>query len=249
MKNTILLLSFLFLFYGCSSHFDKNTSVIYLAGDSTMSEKEPKARPETGWGEMLGDYFEDGIKIENHAKNGRSSKSFIFESRWDTIVGKLKKNDIVFIQFCHNDSSPTKKERYSTPEEYRKNLIKFVTDTRQKKATPVLFTPVVRRRFNEEGEFEESHGEYPDIIRSIAKEYKVSLIDMQKSSKKALIEMGEDASKKLYMILEKGESANYPDGKEDNTHFSPTGANLMASLAVQDIRLSNLDIKKFLKNP
>ena len=85
---------------------------VYLAGDSTCANKAPDKRPETGWGEMMQQYFDPvKVRIENHAQNGRSTKSFIAEGRWQVIVDKLKKGDYVFVQFGHNDESKDKGER------------------------------------------------------------------------------------------------------------------------------------------
>ena len=96
---------------------------IYLAGDSTCAAKLPEKRPETGWGEMMQQYFDPAkVKIENHAQNGRSTKTFISEGRWQAIVDKLKKGDFVFVQFGHNDESKEKGERYTPPDAYRTNL-------------------------------------------------------------------------------------------------------------------------------
>ena len=96
---------------------------IYLAGDSTMAQKLPEKRPETGWGQSLQKFFrEDRVRVENHAQNGRSTRTFISEQRWQAIIDKLKKGDYVFIQFGHNDESKEKVDRYTPPEDYRRNL-------------------------------------------------------------------------------------------------------------------------------
>src|SRR6185295_9078933 len=118
---------------------------VYLAGDSTMAKKLPEKRPETGWGESLQGFFKsDRVVVENHAQNGRSTRSFIAEKRWQAIVDKLKKGDYVFIQFGHNDESKEKLDRYTPPDDYRRNLLKFVNEVREKKAIPILLTPVMR---------------------------------------------------------------------------------------------------------
>ncbi|MCB0689014.1 MAG: rhamnogalacturonan acetylesterase [Saprospiraceae bacterium] len=224
----------------------KNQFVIYLAGDSTMAAKEENRRPETGWGEQLSSFFGPEVRIENHAKNGRSSKSFIYEGLWDSLYTKLEKGDFVFIQFGHNDSSKSKGDRYSSPEEYRKNLVKYLLDTRAKHASPILFTPVVRRRFDENGQFYDTHGVYPDVVRSVAKEYKVPLIDLQQKTALMLIEFGETQSKELFLWVGKGHP-NYPDGVEDNTHFSPVGAKKIADLTIEEILTQKLKVRRFLK--
>ncbi|MGA9589036.1 MAG: GDSL-type esterase/lipase family protein, partial [Salegentibacter sp.] len=77
---------------------------LYLIGDSTMADKkDPDVNPEHGWGQMLPELMTSEIKVENHAVNGRSSRSFIDEGRWKAVKDKLEKGDYVFIQFGHND--------------------------------------------------------------------------------------------------------------------------------------------------
>lgn len=226
----------------------KSPVTVFLAGDSTVAIKFPEKRPETGWGEMFGQFFKDGkVKIENRAMNGRSTKTFISENRWQAIIDELKKGDYVFVQFGHNDSSKDKGERYTPPADYRKNLIKFIEETRAKKANIVLLTPVTRRRFDKDGKFYDTHGEYPDIVRAVAKEYKIPLIDMHRKSEKLLVGLGEEKSKKLFLILQKGGSPNYPNGLEDNTHFSPHGAEEMAKLVAEGIRETKIGLRKYLK--
>ena len=220
---------------------------IYLAGDSTMAEKLSEKRPETGWGEALQKFFQaDKVRIENHAKNGRSTRTFIEEKLWPGIVEKLKEGDYVFIQFGHNDQ-PKQKASYTPPEDYRRNLIKFVNETRAKKAIPVLLTPVMRRRFDKDGKFYDTHAEYPDIVRAVAAENKVPLIDMHRQSERVLKQYGAEASKKLFLQLKPSEHPNYPAGVEDNTHFSPLGAEVMAGLAVEGIRELKLGLADYLK--
>ena len=140
--------------HSLSGHGRQGPITIYLAGDSTMAEKQPDRRPETGWGEALQKFFPaDKVRIANHAQNGRSTKSFIAEGRWQVIVDKLNQGDYVFSQFGHNDESKDKGDRYTPPAEFRLNLIRFINEVRAKRATPVLLTPVMRRRFDKEGKF------------------------------------------------------------------------------------------------
>jgi lysophospholipase L1-like esterase len=221
---------------------------IFLAGDSTMAQKTVDKRPETGWGEALGKFFDDSkVKIENHAQNGRSTKSFIEEKLWQAIIEKLNPGDYVFIQFGHNDESPEKVGRYATPEEFLGNLTKFVNEVRAKNALPVLFTPVMRRRFDPEGKFQDTHGVYPDVVRAVAAAEKAPLIDMHRQSEIVIKQHGVEGSKKLFLQLAAGENPNYPQGVTDNTHFSPLGAELMARLAVEGIREQELALAQYLK--
>lgn len=243
----ILAITFSMLFLSAVAVAQKSRVTIFLAGDSTAAAKLSEKRPETGWGEMLGKFFDENVVIENRAMNGRSTKTFISENRWQAIIDNLKKGDYVFVQFGHNDSAKEKGERYTPPEDYRKNLIRFIEETRAKKANIVLLTPVMRRRFDKDGKFYDTHGEYPEIVRAVAKEYKVPLIDIHRKSEKLLVGLGEENSKKLFLILKEGESPNYPKGLDDNTHFNPQGAEEMARLVVEGIRETKIGLRKYLK--
>lgn len=245
MKIKVALL--LILLLGLTA-FGKEPRTVFLAGDSTMAQKLPEKRPETGWGEQLQKFFDESrVRIENHAQNGRSTRTFIAEGRWQAIVAKLKPGDYVLIQFGHNDESKEKVDRYTPPDDYRKNLVRFIADVREKKAMPILLTPVMRRRFDKQGIFQDTHGEYPDIVRSVAAEQKVALIDMHRKSERVLKQYGAEESRQLFLQLKPGENANYPQGVEDNTHFSPLGAEVMASLAVEGIKEQKIKLAKFLK--
>ena len=223
---------------------------IYLAGDSTMAQKLPEKRPETGWGEALGQFFrENAVRIDNRARNGRSTRTFISEGLWQGIIDSLQPADFVFIQFGHNDESKEKTDRYTPPADYRANLIRFVMEVRAKKGVPVLLTPVMRRSFDNKGVLVDTHGEYPDIVRAVAREHHVPLIDMHRKSESVLKRYGAEPSRKLFLQLKPGENANYPNGIEDNTHFSPEGAKVMANLVVDAIRELHLPLAKFLKKP
>lgn len=221
---------------------------VFLAGDSTMAPKLETKRPETGWGEHLQKHFDESrVRVENHAMNGRSTRTFISENRWQALADKLRAGDFVFIQFGHNDGAKDKVDRYTPPDDYRRNLERFITEVRAKGGTPVLLTPVMRRRFDKAGAFQDSHGEYPDIVRRVAAEQKVALIDMHRMSEKVLVKYGPEDSRKLFLKLKAGENPNYPQGVDDNTHFSPFGADIMAGLAVEGIRGQNLGLAKYLK--
>jgi DNA sulfur modification protein DndE len=161
---------------------------IFMIGDSTMAEKPLADNPERGWGQLFPQYITPDATVRNYAVNGRSTKSFIREGRWDSVMKYLQKNDWVFIQFGHNDSKVDDTNRYAAPQgAYRDNLVRFIKDAKAKGANPILVTPVVRRRFDEKGKFKDAHGEYPGVVRALAKEMNVPLIDLHKSSQ-ALIE-------------------------------------------------------------
>lgn len=238
-KLSVLLLSLLLLAFQTA---DKKPIKVYLVGDSTMSVKDTNKYPETGWGMPFSYFFDEKVTVDNHAKNGRSTKTFISENRWQAVADQLKEGDWVFIQFGHNDESKEKVGRYTTPEEYKANLSRFIDETRKKKANPVLLTPVARRRFDKEGKIQESHGEYSELARAVAREQQVPLIDMDKKTQELLQKFGPEQSKLLFLHLQPHEHPNYPDGVVDNTHFSELGARLVAQLVLAELKAQNLPL-------
>lgn len=217
--------------------------VIYLVGDSTCAEKDADAFPEMGWGVPFVTFFNAQVRVENHAKNGRSTKSFIEEGRWEAVMNTLKAGDYVFIQFGHNDEVPSKVGRYTTPVEYKANLIKYIRDAQSKGAIPVLLTPVSRRSF-EVGVLIDSHLEYAQLMRDVASENKIPIIDMTKKSMDLVNDLGEEKSVLIYHHLQPGEHPNYPNGKADDTHFNELGARKMAQLVldgIQELQLGLVD--------
>ena len=246
MKNLIRSISIL-VFILVILSYRESTLTIWMIGDSTMSVKQPDKRPETGWGMPFATMFDSRVTIKNRAMNGRSTKTFLSENRWAAILDSIQEGDYVFIQFGHNDESKEKVDRYTTPDEYKANLIKFVQEARSKKGIPVLLTPVVRRRFDSLNRFYDVHGVYPDKVRAVASEYNVLLIDMQKLSEQLLISLGNEESIKLFNHLNSGEHPNYPNGIKDDTHFNEQGATRMAELVRKDITDQQLPLAAYFK--
>ncbi len=223
---------------------DQKRITIWMCGDSTMSIKETKAYPETGWGMPFAFFWDSTVTVKNLAKNGRSTKTFISENLWKQVDDGLKEGDYVFIQFGHNDESKDKKERYATEDTFKMNLIKFIRASRDKKAIPILFTPVSRRKFNDVGEAQETHAEYSAYMKQIAAAEKVLFIDLDTKSRQLYQQYGKEFSKQLFLQLKPGEHPNYPEGKEDNTHFNELGARLIAQLVLQELRNLNTDLNQ-----
>ena len=221
---------------------------VWLIGDSTMSIKEIKAYPETGWGMPFEYFFDSTVVVDNRAKNGRSTRSFIEEGLWKPVVENLSEGDYVFIQFGHNDEVKTKKT-YTTEEEFKSNLIRYVTESRNKKANPVLLTPVARRKFDSTGKIEGTHDVYSAIVRDVAKQLNVPLIDLDKKGQELLQQFGPENSKWLFNQLEPGEHPNYPAGVKDNTHFSELGARKIAEIVLAEIRNLHLALADRIIHP
>jgi len=208
---------------------------LFIAGDSTASIKDVKAYPEHGWGMPFVYFWDSTVTVVNKAKNGRSTSSFQTEGLWKSIMDEAAEGDYVFIQFGHNDEVPTKKTA-TTPEQFKSNLKKFVKETREKKAIPVLLTSMARRKFDSSGKIVGTHDEYMKITRAVAKEENTVLFDMDVITQQLYQKFGPENSALLFLQLKPGEHPNHPQGKDDNTHFNEFGARLVAQLVLKEIR-------------
>ncbi len=241
-------LTVLFLFLSIIISAQKKPT-LFLIGDSTMSNKEnPDKNPEHGWGQVVVQFMTNGIEIQNHAMNGRSSKSFRTEGRWDTVEKQLKKGDYVIIEFGHNDQKVKDSTKFTNPyTQYRANLERYVNETRAKGATPILMTSITRRNFNENGVLVDTHTAYPLVVRMVANDMKVPFVDMQLLTEQMEITYGPENSKKLHLHFKEGENAYYPKGKADDTHLSRLGAETVAKLALKDLKGLKIGLEKYIK--
>ncbi|MEY4278172.1 MAG: hypothetical protein RL377_176 [Bacteroidota bacterium] len=215
---------------------------IWLCGDSTIAIKQTTSYPETGWGMPFVYFWDSTVQVNNLAKNGRSTKTFINENLWKQVVDGAEEGDYVFIQFGHNDESEEKKDRYTTPTEFKQNLTRFVKEARALKAIPILLTPVSRRKFDSTGTAIETHKLYSALTQEVAVAENVLFIDLDTKSRALYQQFGKDNSTLLFLQLKPGEHPNYPEGKIDNTHFSELGARLIAQLVLKEVKALNTNL-------
>ena len=222
---------------------------IYLIGDSTMADKPNLEHPERGWGQLFQEFVLEPAKVENHAVNGRSSKSFIDEGRWTPVQEKLQPGDWVIIQFGHNDQKVASPERHTAPQgSYRANLLRFVHEARARGAHPILATSVARRKWDAAGnELVPTHGDYPDVVRALAKREGVPLLEMEWATTQLEESLGVEGAKQLHLWFEPGEISAAPDGIKDDTHYSEIGARRVAALAVDLIARQELELASWLQ--
>ena len=247
-------------------------TTIFVIGDSTAAEKSnPSRNPERGWGMVLQGCFDDKILVDNHAVNGRSSKSFIDEGRWQKVLDKIKPGDYVFIQFGHNDEKPAK-DRHTDPETtFAANLRRYVNETRAKGGIPVLFNAVVRRCWfvqkdtNDDDEklrnttfdgeeqvnsdtLVDTHGEYVVVPGMVAKEMNVPFVDATKITHDIETQLGVVGSRKLHMWFRPGENRFIAKGRKDNTHYNIYGAHIIANALADAIGKSVPALKKHIRH-
>src|SRR5262245_3951574 len=217
---------------------------VHMAGDSTMADKPTDPpNPEHGWGQLLPKFFKDPAMIVNHAANGRSTRSFITEGRWQKLIDSLQPDDWVIIQFAHNDEKIFPDARG----EFQDNLRRFVREVRVKKANPILATPCARRSFDETGKLADTHGDYPDAVRAVAAETKVPLLELNRLTMILEEGHGAEGSKRLHLWIPAGVYLRQADGYQDNTHYSAYGAERVAALAVQEIIRLRLPLADWLR--
>jgi len=203
---------------------------IFIAGDSTASVYGPEVFPRMGWGQVLDDFYGDEINVVDLAQSGRSSRSFIDEGFFAHLAGQIGAGDILLIQFGHNDEKINSPERYTAPEtDFKFYLKKYIDLAHEKDATPVLLTPIVRRKF-QDGNLVPTHGKYPGAMRELAASTNTALIDMTRMSAQFVASLGEEDSKTVYLYL-----AGVDKTKPDNTHFTETGAYAMAALVARGL--------------
>lgn len=278
MKNKIIfLLGLLFVLTAFTPA--KRNITIFTIGDSTMANKKLEGgNPERGWGQMLSRYFTDEITIDNHAVNGRSSKSFINEGRWETVLSKIQKGDYVFIQFGHNDEKDDPNRHTDPGTTFDANLKKFVEDTRAKGGIPVLFNSIVRRNFGkadgnavanaikqddirngidpkapkdsieEDATLIDTHGAYLVSPKNIAEELNATFIDLNSLTHKLVEGMGPEKSKELYLWVEPKTVPALPNGREDNTHLNIHGASIIAEMAVKAVAEAIPELQQYVRH-
>jgi lysophospholipase L1-like esterase len=219
---------------------------IFIAGDSTAAPKSVAKAPETGWGMALPFYLADRITVANHARNGRSSKSFVDEGRLDAILAALREGDVVVVQFGHNDSKVDDPTRYTEPwSTYQEYLTRYLEGARERGAQPVLATPAERRRFDAAGNAYSSHGEYPAAMRALAEREGVPLVDVQRQTLALWQQLGPEETKRYFLHTD--------DGRVDNTHFNTPGAAAVALMVARGLLEAGLlhhrEVRRFEEVP
>ncbi|WP_034671726.1 rhamnogalacturonan acetylesterase [Epilithonimonas caeni] len=234
---------------------DKNTTNIFLAGDSTLtdytleSNYQEKRYPQQGWGGVFQEFFvTDSLKsfkspltknvlVVDKAKGGRSTRTFFQEGRWRYIFENLKPKDWVLIQFGHNDESEKKVDRYVDVPGYKEYLRLYIHQVREKDATPVLVTPVSRNYPWKDGVLGDSHVDYAKAMIEVGQEQKVDVIDLNRLSKEFFTRKGKDfVTATYFMNLPEGKFTAYPNGQKDDTHFQPEGAKAVAQLVYNEFK-------------
>jgi lysophospholipase L1-like esterase len=210
------------------------TPKFLLAGDSTCTEYNASAAPQTGWGQCLSAALGGDPRVDNFAIGGESTKSFIDEGKWANLVADIVSGDIVIIQFGHNDEKDDEAHHTDPSTTYKENLTKFINETRAKGGIPVLATSICRRFFHSDGTPQRTHGDYPAAMREVATATGTSLIDTEELTFQWLKDLGVEGSKPYFVLDKRDPSAN------DNTHLTLEGAQAVAGMIAQGLKTLGL---------
>lgn len=222
---------------------------LFMIGDSTMQYNNFHTYPQTGWGQVINLFCHEDITVLDYAKNGRSTKSFIDEGRFDVVLKKITKGDFVICQFGHNDEKISDPKRYTTPDgTYIENLKYFYDEVTKRGAGFVLATSISRRIF-ENGVCKDTHLGYPQAMLKFARENNIVCIDLNTLTLDLYNKLGEEETKKFHMIFPAGMYKNFPEGKEDTSHLRYDGAFMVSSLFVNELFKTDSPLKEFFYSP
>ncbi|WP_418276022.1 pectinesterase family protein [Isoptericola jiangsuensis] len=204
------------------------TGRLHVLSDSTASDYTPERAPRTGWGQVLAET--SGRDVANHAVSGMSTTSLVAGGHLAAALEEVRPGDVVLVGFGHNDAKDD--ARHADPyREYPANLRRVLAGVRARRATPVLVTPVERRRFDGERS-RGTHGPYPQVVRHLAAAEGVALVDLTRATRALWQAQGAEGSKESFLWLTRGQWPGYPDGEQDDTHLSDTGARAVAGIVV-----------------
>lgn len=216
---------------------------LFLCGNSTVVDQDKE--PWASWGQMFTYWLTDEAAVANYAESGLTASSFYAQNRLKKILTLAKPGDYVFIEFGHNDQ----KEKNAGAGAYYNfaHILKtYVDQIREKGATPIFVTPTQRRAWDG-NKIKETHGQYPDAMRFVAKDLGVQLIELHDMTRTFFEAMGVEDSKHSLVHYPAGTFPNQASKFEDNTHWNPFGAFEISKMIVKGIKDLNLPLVKYIR--
>ena len=224
---------------------DTSAVTLFLCGNSTVVDQNEE--PYASWGQMIPCWFNTGVAISNHAESGLSAATFLGSNRLDKVLAMMRKGDYVFCEFGHNDQKehrPGDGAWYS----FQYNLKRFIDLVREKGGHIIFVTPTQRRAWDSTNtHIIETHGDYPDAMRDVAKRENVPLIELHDMTRTFFETLGFENSKKSLVHYPAGTFAGQTKDLADNTHFNPYGAYEVAKMMVMGMKSIGLPVTQFLR--
>ena len=224
---------------------DTTAVTLFLCGNSTVVDQNEE--PYASWGQMIPCWFNPGVAISNHAESGLSAATFLGSNRLDKVLAMMRKGDYVFCEFGHNDQKehrPGDGAWYS----FQYNLKRFIDLVREKGGHIIFVTPTQRRAWDStKTHIIETHGDYPDAMRDVAKRENVPLIELHDMTRTFFETLGFENSKKSLVHYPAGTFVGQTKDLADNTHFNPYGAYEVAKMMVMGMKSIGLPVTQFLR--
>ena len=225
---------------------DTTATTIFLCGNSTVVDQAHE--PYASWGQMIPRWFGSEVAISNHAESGLTAGSFLASNRLEKVLAMMKKGDYVICEFGHNDQkekTPGSGAWYN----FSYNLKQYIDKVRAKGGNIIFVTPTQRRFFDKatRSKIQETHGDYPDAMRAVAKREGVPVIELHDMTRTFFETLGYENSKKSLVHYPSNTYPNQPKALEDNTHFNPYGAYEVAKMVVMGMKQLHLPFLKYLR--
>ena len=217
---------------------------LWLCGNSTVVDQDYE--PWASWGQMITRWFTDEVAVANYAESGETATSFIAAGRLKKIVSLVKEGDYIFMEFGHNDQKE-KRPGSGAFYNYVYALKQFVDEARAKGVTPVFVTPTQRRSFDKNGKIQETHANYPEAMRWVAKDLDVPLIELHEMTRTFFETLGVEESKRALVHYPAKTYLGQQTAFEDNTHFNPYGAYEISKMMVEGMKSLSLPIVKYIR--
>lgn len=226
---------------------DTTATTIFLCGNSTVVDQPYE--PWASWGQMIPRWFGPEVVISNNAESGLTAGSFLGSYRLDKILTMMKKGDYVICEFGHNDQKE-KMAGAGAWYNFSYNLKVFIDKVRAKGGNIIFVTPTQRRRFDDatHSKILETHGDYPDAMRAVAKREGVPVIELHDMTRTFFETLGYENSKKALVHYPANTFPGQDKPLADNTHFNPYGAYEIAKMVVMGMKQLNLPIVKYLRS-
>ena len=226
---------------------DTTATTIFLCGNSTVVDQPYE--PWASWGQMIPRWFGPEVAISNNAESGLTAGSFLGSYRLDKILTMMKKGDYVICEFGHNDQKE-KMAGAGAWYNFSYNLKVFIDKVRAKGGNIIFVTPTQRRLFDDatHSKILETHGDYPDAMRAVAKREGVPVIELHDMTRTFFETLGYENSKKALVHYPANTFPGQDKPLADNTHFNPYGAYEIAKMVVMGMKQLNLPIVKYLRS-
>ena len=221
----------------------KNVTTVFLCGNSTVVDQENE--PWASWGQMITRWFGEGVAFANYAESGLSCTTFLAQLRLDKILTQLKKDDYVIVEFGHNDEKE-KKAGDGAWYSYSRNLKIFADRVKSAGGHIIFCTPTARRAFKD-GRNQNTHGDYPEAMKTVARREHVPVIDLTAMSTTFYETLGEEGSKKALVHYPANTFPGQDKALADNTHFNPYGAWQIAKMIVMGLKQMDSPLVRHLR--